>query len=114
MNWDEYRGDGSPEDEPEHFMTLNNQADISESEQILALLYFSFTTLTTVGFGDLHPSSDAERLFMAFGMLFGVSLFSYYMGELIEMITGATAVDDGQEADDLAKFFGILRNFNYN
>ena len=80
----------------------------------MALLYFSFTTLTTVGFGDLHPSSDAERLFMAFGMLFGVSLFSYYMGELIEMITGATAVDDGQEADDLAKFFGILRNFNYN
>lgn len=31
MNWDEYR-DGNPEDEPEHFMTANNQADISESE----------------------------------------------------------------------------------
>ena len=33
------------------------------------------------------------------------------MGELIEMMTRG---DDGDEADDLAKFFGILRNFNYN
>ena len=32
MNWDEYRGDISLEDEPEHFMTANNQFDISEGE----------------------------------------------------------------------------------
>jgi hypothetical protein len=49
---------------------------------------------------------------MAFGMLIGVSVFSYYMGELIEMIN--CGQECGSEADDLAKFFGLLRNFNYN
>ena len=49
---------------------------------------------------------------MAFGMLIGVAVFSYYMGELIEMISLGS--DDDEEADDLAKFFGLLKNFNYN
>ena len=75
-------------------------------------MYFAFTTLTTVGFGDLCPKSDTERLYMAFGMLCGVSVFSYYMGELIQMIN--CAQEDDSDADDLAKFFGLLRNFNYN
>ena len=40
--------------------------------------YFSTTTLTTIGFGDLHPTSDASKLFTVFYVLFGVSfvLFS--------------------------------------
>ena len=112
MNWDEYSGDRLPDDEPDHFMSKFNQAELSENEQVIVLFYFSFTTLTTVGFGDLNPRSNAERIYMAFGMLIGVAVFSYYMGELIEMISLGS--DDDEEADDLAKFFGLLKNFNYN
>ena len=36
--------------------------------------YFSVTTLTTVGYGDLHPTSDASRLFTAFYILAGVGV----------------------------------------
>jgi hypothetical protein len=36
--------------------------------------YFSVTTLTTVGFGDLHPTSDGSRLFTAFYILVGVTI----------------------------------------
>jgi hypothetical protein len=50
---------------------------------------------------------------MAFAMLIGVSIFSYYMGELIEMINSGKD-DSDTEADNLAKFFGMLRNFNHN
>ena len=53
---------------------------------MLLIFYFSFTSLTTVGFGDFHPESDAERLYIAFGLLIGVSIFSYIMTEFIEMI----------------------------
>ena len=35
--------------------------------------YFSVITLTTVGYGDLYPTSDASRLFTAFYVLLGVS-----------------------------------------
>lgn len=34
--------------------------------------YFSMATLTTVGYGDLHPTYDDSRLFAAFYILFGV------------------------------------------
>ncbi len=33
--------------------------------------YFSVVTLSTVGYGDLHPTSDASRLFTAFYILGG-------------------------------------------
>ena len=35
--------------------------------------YFSVTTLTTVGYGDLHPSSELSRLFTSIYILVGVT-----------------------------------------
>lgn len=34
--------------------------------------YFSVVTLTTVGYGDLVPTSDTTRLFVSFYILIGV------------------------------------------
>ena len=36
--------------------------------------YFSVSTFTTTGYGDLHPTSDACRLFTAFYILVGAAL----------------------------------------
>jgi hypothetical protein len=36
--------------------------------------YFSVTTLSTVGYGDLHPTTDGSRLFTAFYILAGVAI----------------------------------------
>lgn len=36
--------------------------------------YFSVVTITTVGYGDLTPSSDASKLFTAIYILIGVSI----------------------------------------
>lgn len=35
--------------------------------------YFSVTTLATVGYGDLHPTHEASRLFVAFYVITGVT-----------------------------------------
>ena len=37
-------------------------------------LYFSTTTLTTIGYGDLHPTNDLSKLFTVGYIIFGVSL----------------------------------------
>ena len=42
--------------------------------------YFSVTTLTTVGLGDLHPTSDGSRLFTSLYILIGVSVVLGSMG----------------------------------
>jgi voltage-gated potassium channel Kch len=36
--------------------------------------YFSVATLTTVGYGDIHPSTDASRIFTAIYILVGVGI----------------------------------------
>jgi len=36
--------------------------------------YFTIVTLTTVGYGDLHPSTDSSRLFTAIFILLGVTI----------------------------------------
>jgi hypothetical protein len=36
--------------------------------------YFSVTTLSTVGYGDLHPTTDGSRLFTAFYIILGVAI----------------------------------------
>jgi voltage-gated potassium channel len=36
--------------------------------------YFTVSTLTTVGYGDIHPTADSTRLFTAFFILAGVGI----------------------------------------
>jgi hypothetical protein len=59
---------------------------MDQYDSIIVLVYMSFTSLTTVGFGDFVPKSDSERIFISFGLLFGVAIFSYIMSEFIDMI----------------------------
>lgn len=51
------------------------------------------TSLSTVGFGDYYPISDEERIVGSFVLLFGVMLFSIFMGHLIEMIYSIKRLD---------------------
>lgn len=37
-------------------------------------LYFVVATLATVGYGDIHPTNDASRLFTVFFILIGVTV----------------------------------------
>jgi len=55
-------------------------------DKAIILTYFSFTSLSTVGFGDFNPRSDFERVICAFILLFGVAIFSYIMGNFIEIL----------------------------
>lgn len=47
---------------------------ILEGWSIITSLYFSVATLTTVGYGDIHPTTDASRIFTVFYILIGVSI----------------------------------------
>jgi len=51
-----------------------------ENWTYISSFYFSVTTLTTVGLGDLHPTSDISRLFTALYIIFGVSVVIASLG----------------------------------
>jgi len=47
---------------------------LSEGWTVIQALYFSVVSLTTVGYGDLHPTTDAVRLVTVFYILAGVGI----------------------------------------
>lgn len=44
--------------------------------------YWTITTITTVGYGDISATTTAERWFCAFAMIIGVISFSFANGSL--------------------------------
>jgi len=56
-------------------------------ERSIIAVYYAFTTLSTVGFGDYSPRSNVERATCAFILVFGVAIFSYMMGIFIEILS---------------------------
>jgi hypothetical protein len=69
-------------------------------------MYFSFTSLSTVGFGDYHPRSNVERVVAAFILLFGVAVFSYCMGIFVEILQDFQTLNkDFDQGDELTMFF---------
>ena len=65
-------------------------AGIQDSDLIdwyLTSLYWAFTTMTTVGYGDVHPSTPNERLYGFFAMLVAWGVFAYTVGNIGEMVT---------------------------
>ena len=85
------------------------------TENLIIVLYFAFTTLSTVGFGDYNPKSELERTITAFILLIGVACFSYIMTQFIEILMNYQSVTaDNEDSENLSKWFGLLAHFNKN
>ncbi|CAJ1365647.1 unnamed protein product [Effrenium voratum] len=54
-------------------------------DQYIASLYWAFTTMTTVGYGDIHPRNDGERVYAIVAMIFGATMFGYIIGSIAAM-----------------------------
>ena len=79
----------------------------------MTLMYYVFTTMTTVGFGDIHPESDLERLFCVVLFLFAGGIFSMILNAFTEMIKDyETLTEDIDEGDNFDKFWNLMTHFN--
>lgn len=86
-----------------------------DKRKAIIVMYYAFTSLSTVGFGDFSPRSDFERILCAIILLFGVAIFSYIMGNFINILDQYQNLNsDLDEGDELARFFGLIRRFNDN
>jgi len=87
----------------------------SESENLVTLTYFIFTSFSTVGLGDYHPVSSLERLVCAFLLVFGVMLTSLVMDNFSKMLKQIQNFNAGfEDSDHLSMFLGTLKRFNHN
>eukprot|EP00191_Tetraselmis_sp_GSL018_P005589 CAMPEP_0177605304 /NCGR_PEP_ID=MMETSP0419_2-20121207/16627_1 /TAXON_ID=582737 /ORGANISM="Tetraselmis sp., Strain GSL018" /LENGTH=989 /DNA_ID=CAMNT_0019099439 /DNA_START=131 /DNA_END=3101 /DNA_ORIENTATION=+ len=57
------------------------------ASRYITALYWSMSTLTTVGYGDVTPANDVEKVASMFAMVIGVTVFAYFMGTTASLIT---------------------------
>ena len=69
------------------FISENSLESEAYTYQLITSCYFSITTLSTVGYGELYPISKVEKCLGMVIMLLGVGFFSYIMGSFIDIIS---------------------------
>jgi hypothetical protein len=74
------------DDRQSTFYNAYELRDKTDMQNLIVVVYFMFTTLSTVGFGDYTPKSEIERMATTFVLLIGVACFSYIMGQFIEIL----------------------------
>lgn len=98
----------------EFFIEFFKLDETKQNEYIaITMMYYAFTSMSTVGFGDYHPRSDAERIVCAFILLFGVTIFSYIMGVFMSILAQYNELhSENEDQDGLSMFFCCIQKLN--
>lgn len=85
----------------------------SPREILTVCVYYAFTSLSTVGFGDYHPRTNSERIFCTIILLFGVIIFTLVMDNFAYVLHSFRGIRrDFEDSENLTKFFGTIKKFN--
>eukprot|EP00163_Fabomonas_tropica_P030364 TRINITY_DN681_c0_g1_i1.p1 TRINITY_DN681_c0_g1~~TRINITY_DN681_c0_g1_i1.p1 ORF type:complete len:1518 (+),score=303.17 TRINITY_DN681_c0_g1_i1:420-4973(+) len=71
-----------------NWLTEDNIINAGASTQYVRSLYWSVSTLTTVGYGDIVPMTDGETVFTVLVMLIGQSVYAYIIGTIATVLQG--------------------------
>ena len=97
----------------DNFMLYFNIYDRTNMENLIMMMYFSFTSLSTVGLGDYQPRGNRERSIASMMMISGVLLTSFIMENLNRMIfTLNESNKEFEEYGELNLFVNIFTRFN--
>ena len=55
-------------------------------DRYIASMYWAFTTMTTVGYGDITPANNLERVYSCFALLTGALVFGYMLSSIGSLV----------------------------
>jgi hypothetical protein len=77
-----YIGSMELETEPVCWLTVAKVQDKDNFDKYVISLYWAFTTMTTVGYGDVAPYTMNEKIYAIFSMLIACGVFAYVVGSI--------------------------------
>jgi hypothetical protein len=61
--------------------------DAEASMQYITSVYWAFTTMVTVGYGDITPANTDERIFIMLAMLIASGVFAYSINSIGSIVS---------------------------
>ncbi len=77
--------------------------------QYMSSLYWSITTLTTVGYGDITPTTDLEIGFTLVVMFLGISMYAFIIGNVTSLVANLDA-NQSHFREKLTQIQSYMRN----
>ena len=72
---------------PMNWIISNEYTELTTFELYTTSFYFTITTMTTVGYGDISGTNTGERIVCCILMIMGVLFFTYVSGTITNIIT---------------------------
>lgn len=93
---------------------LDECVQCNPSVQYTASIYYALVTMTTIGYGDVLPTNDSERIFASVAMLIGASIFAYAITNMCQVVHNLNPADVAvksrmDDLTDLINFLGLNR-----
>jgi len=73
--------------DPDTWVVRHGYLDASVISQYVVSVYWAFTTITTVGFGDINPGTELEMFLAIIWMMAGVGFYSFTIGSLSSFLS---------------------------
>ncbi|MGF1492695.1 MAG: ion transporter [Microcoleaceae cyanobacterium] len=73
------------------WLTNSGLENVLPRTKYLHSLYWSITTLTTVGYGDITPENDVEIIFSLMVMFLGVAIYAFIIGNVASIMSSLNA-----------------------
>ena len=99
--------------DPDCWVVRLGYVDCSNIELYIISFYWTLTTVTTVGYGDISAGTTIERVYNLFIMSFGVLLYSFAIGSLSSIVS--TMDQQTEEMNQKLQILSsIKKEFNLN
>ena len=73
--------------ESDNWLLVKDILNYDMFEMYMTSFYWTVTTITTVGYGDISAYNTEERVFCSIIMIIGVFLYSYTIGSLSSLLS---------------------------
>ncbi|MAF98128.1 MAG: hypothetical protein CMH26_05785 [Micavibrio sp.] len=93
------------------WMMIHPRTVASDTDFYILSLYWTVTTLTTVGYGDITPNTNVQRLFTMVIMLVGVGVYGVIIGQVSRLMMLADKYTE-ERKEKMANLHSYMKYYN--